>query len=489
MKPSSRIAWAFALVGAAAFTAWVWRGGAPELRALLGLGEAPAASAAAPGGDASAGTAAGRARGAQASGTVAGGDTAAVAGGGSRADGGPGGAARGGAAGANRRGGGGPVPVALAGVEVRDVPIRLRLVGRVEAQSSVTLRSRVDGLIEAIHYAPGQRVRKGQPMVTLDARMARAQLAQAQANLARDRANLEKARSDLQRTQGLVERGFVSSAQLDAARATMRSLEATVAADRAAIDLATTQLGFTRIVAPTDGIAGTVLAHPGNVAKANDTQLVIINKIQPANVSFSLPEARLAEVPRPGPQAKGPEVIASVPGDESGPHRGRLVFMENAVDATTGTIALRAEFANRDERLTPGQFVEIALTLREIRGALVIPAEALQSGPNGAFVYVARDDGTVEARPVRAEPADARTMIALSGVAAGEKVVTDGQLRLVPGARYVVPRAAGAPGGRRAAGPTGRPPTTDPAGGAPAASPDAAGGKATGTGPTTGERS
>lgn len=487
MKPSSRIALAFALVGAAGVAAWVWRGGAPELRALLGLAERPAASAAGPtsGAGPADGSAVGRAG---ASGRVAGGEVAAGAAG-PRSEGRPAGATQGpGTAPANRRGGG-PVPVVLASVEVRDVPIRLRLVGRVEAQSSVTLRSRVDGLIEAVHYAPGQRVRKGQPMVTLDARVARAQLAQAQANLARDRANLEKARSDLQRTQELVERGFVSSAQLDAARATMRSLEATVAADRAAIDLATTQLGFTRIVAPTDGIAGTVLAHPGNVAKANDTQLVIINKIQPANVSFSLPEARLSEVARPGPRAQGPEVIATVPGDEAGPQRGRLVFMENAVDASTGTIALRAEFANRDERLTPGQFVEIALTLREIRGALVIPAEALQSGPNGAFVYVARDDGTVEARPVRAEPADARTMIALSGVAADEKVVTDGQLRLVPGARYVVPRPAGAPAGRRAAGPAGRPPPADPAGGAPAAGPGAAGGKATGTGPSTGERS
>lgn len=349
------------------------------------------------------------------------------------------------AARAPARGGGAAVPVRLAEIAPRTVPVALRLMGRAEAKSTVSLRSRIDGQILAVEYQPGEAVRRGQTMVRLDDRIPRSQEAQARANLARDQANLGKAVSDLKRADDLRGKGFVSSAGVDAARAAMQSLRATVEADQAAIDMARAQLDYTRITAPIDGIAGSILAFPGSIVRANDTPLVVINQVDPILVQFAVPEARLAEIRAVSGAGAGLVVRARIPGEDQGDLAGRLGFIDNAVDPTTGTIALKAEFTNPDRRLTPGQFVEVELVLRQLRDALVIPAEALQNGPAGSFVYVARRDGTVELRPVRiGSGGEGATLVVSEGLVAGERVVIDGHLRLVPGARYSEMRRDGA---------------------------------------------
>lgn len=343
----------------------------------------------------------------------------------------------------------GSVPVRLAVIEPRTVPVALRLMGRAEAWSTVSLRARIDGQILAVEYQPGQAVTRGQVMVRLDDRLPRSQEAQARANLARDQANLGKAVSDLKRAEDLRSKGFVSSAQVDAARAAMQSLRATVDADQAAIDMARTQLDYTRITAPIDGVAGSTLAFPGSIVRANDTPLVVINQIDPIHVQFSVPEARLAEIRNASAATEGLPVRARIPGDDQDALSGKLSFIDNAVDPTTGTIALKAEFANPTRRLTPGQFVEVDLLLRQLRDALVIPAEALQNGPAGSFVYIARTDGTVEMRPVRiGAGGEGASLVVSDGLVAGERVVIDGQLRLTPGARF---SDAGVGGPRRGA--------------------------------------
>ena len=338
---------------------------------------------------------------------------------------------------ARRRGDHAPVPVRIARIAPQTVPVTVRLLGRAEAWSTVSLRARIDGQILSVEYQPGETVSKGQVMVRLDDRVPRSQEAQARANLARDQANLGKAIADLKRAEDLRGKGFVSSAQVDAARAAMASLRATVEADQAAIELARTQLDYTRITAPIDGVAGSILAFPGSIVKANDTALVVINQVDPINVQFPIPEARLAEIRSSTGSARELTVRARIPGVDQVPTIGTLSFIDNAVDPSTGTIALKAEFANPTRQLTPGQFVEVDLLLREIRDAIVIPAEALQNGPSGTFVYVARTDGTVELRPVRVgSGGEGATLVISEGLAAGEAIVVDGQLRLTPGARY-----------------------------------------------------
>lgn len=336
-----------------------------------------------------------------------------------------------------------PVPVTIAAVETGRIPVTLTAIGRAEALASVTLRARADGQVVATHYSPGSAVRKGQVMVRLDSRAVEAQVRQAEANLARDRAQLDKARSDLARYTDLLAKGFVSAAQLETYRATVDSLDATVRADIASLDLLRVQLSYLTVEAPMDGVAGAALVFPGGAVKANDTPLVVVNQVRPLYVTFSVPETRLGEVGRErlGERLR---VEARVAGKDSAAHVGELAFVDNAVDATTGTIQMKARFDNAAEKLTPGQFLEVSMTLRTVDDALLIPGEAMQSGPDGNFVYVARPDQTVEVRKVQAMPADPRRLVVVKGLAAGENVVTDGQVRLTPGARYEA-REAGKP--------------------------------------------
>ena len=342
-----------------------------------------------------------------------------------------------------------PTPVVIAPVEQRDVPLRFNVVGRTEALSSVTLKARIDGLITSVQFKPGQHIRRGQPMVTLDARALQAQVQQSEANLARDRAQLDKARADLARNQDLLAKGFISTATLDGFRATVDTLDATVKADLAALELARVQLSYTVINSPMDGVAGAVLAFPGGSVKANDTSLVVINQLKPIYAAFAVPESRLAEIGRDRAAGKL-KVEARAPGNAGRTYVGELVFIDNTVDPTTGTIQMKAKFDNADEALTPGQFLEISMNLRNIEGAILMPAEALQAGPNGNFVYVAKPDQTVEIRRVKTLPATKDKLIVESGLAAGDKVVVDGQLRLTPGAKYEArePRGSGDKGGK-----------------------------------------
>lgn len=330
------------------------------------------------------------------------------------------------------------VPVMLAVVEAQDIPLRLKAVGRIEAYSTVTLRSRVDGQVLSVGYQAGQHVARGQVMATLDSRALQAQVAQAEAALARDVAQLDKARSDVERYAGLVARGFVSTAQLEAYRATAAQLQATVQAGQAALELARTQLSYATVRAPIDGVAGAVLTQPGNVVKANDTGLVVINQIQPIYATFNVPESQLLDVRASLDNGAAVPVTARAPGIGAAAveRRGELAFIDNAVDLATGTIQLKARFANKDEALTPGQFVEVSLMLRTLNDALTVPAEAVQTGQDGSFVYVARPDRTVEMRKVRTLSIGEPRLVVEQGLAAGERVVTDGQFRLVPGARY-----------------------------------------------------
>ena len=354
---------------------------------------------------------------------------------------GKGGDAKGGDAKGGQRG----APVMVAPVEQRDVPVKINVAGRTEAYATVTMRARVDGQILKVLYQPGQKVKKGQPMVTLDDRALRAQVDQVAANLARDRALLDKAKADYQRQSDLLGKGFISQATLDTFKSTVDTLEATLRADQAALDLSRVNLSYATLTAPMDGITGAVLAFPGGSVKANDTALVVINQTDPLYVTFALPESQLKEISRDRTSTKLP-VEARPPGQSTKPVVGELAFLDNTVDSATGTIQLKARLDNRDNALTPGQFVEVSLTVREIAGALLIPTEALQAGPNGNFVYVAKPDQTVELRMVQTIPATRTTLIVEKGLKPGERVITDGQLRLTPGARYEA-RAPGGPAG------------------------------------------
>ena len=347
-----------------------------------------------------------------------------------------------------------PAPVLVANVEQRDIPLKVNVAGRTEAFSTVTMRSRIDGQILGVHYQAGQQIKKGQTLVSLDGRALRAQLDQMNANLARDRAQLDKAKADLVRQTDLLAKGFISSATLDGFKATVQTLEATVNADLAAIDLAKVNLSYTTIAAPMNGIAGAVLAFPGGSVKASDTPLVVINQLNPLYVTFSLPESQLKEISRDSTAGKL-KVEARPPGAGSAVVTGELAFIDNTVDTATGTIQMKAKLDNPGEKLTPGQFVEVAMTVRELPGALLIPAEAMQAGPNGNFVYVAKPDQTVELRMVQVITGDKQMLIVEKGLKPGEKVVTDGQLRLTPGARYEV-RVPGGSGGADRGGKGGR---------------------------------
>lgn len=350
----------------------------------------------------------------------------------------------GGAGGAAARG----APVMVANVEQRDVPLKINVAGRTEAFSTVTMRARIDGQILGVHYQAGQRIKKGQNLVTLDGRALRAQLDQITANLARDRAQLDKAKSDLARQADLLAKGFIAAATLESFKATVQTLEATVNADLAAIDLAKVNLSYTTITAPMSGIAGAVLAFPGGSVKASDTPLVVINQVDPLYVTFSLPESQLKEINRDSASSKL-KVDVRTPGAGGVVAAGELAFIDNTVDAATGTIQLKARLDNAGEKLTPGQFVEVAMTVRTLPGALMIPAEAMQAGPNGNFVYVAKPDQTVELRLVQTiSGGDKQMLIVEKGLKPGEKVITDGQLRLTPGARYEVRSLGGDKGGK-----------------------------------------
>jgi multidrug efflux system membrane fusion protein len=358
-----------------------------------------------------------------------------------------GGAAGGGAGGA-RAGGAAPVPVTVAAVERKSMPLEIRVIGSAEAHSTVAIRSQITGQLIAVNFQEGDEVRQGQVLFELDRRPLESALQQAQANLDRDLAQAKNAEVQATRFAQLVERGIAPREQADTARTALSALNATLDADRAAVENAKVQLQYATIVAPLTGKTGALMVHAGNLVRANDsTPLVTINQVAPVSVSFAIPESRLPDLNRY--LAQGTLQVTAAPPNEDVPSTGRIAFVDNAVDQNTGTIRVKATFPNADRRLWPGQYVNVVVMLTTDPGAIVVPSAAVQAGPEGPYVFKVTGEQTVEMQPVAvARTRGAETVIA-SGVQPGETVVTDGHLRLVPGARINAKaqsaRTAGAP--------------------------------------------
>jgi multidrug efflux system membrane fusion protein len=332
------------------------------------------------------------------------------------------------------------VPVVVAVAVQKDVPVQVDAIGAVEPLSTVTVRSQVGGIIDTVHFREGTDVRAGDLLFTIHQRPFEVALQQAEANRARDVAQLENAQAVARRADSLFAQGILAKEQYDQTRATAAALAATVRADEADIEAARVQLGYCLIRSPIDGRTGTVLVHKGNLVKAIDgAPLVVVNQVDPVYVSFAVPEKRLSEIERA--MAAGRLSVDAILPNEPVPVRGQLSFLDNTVDQTTGTIRLKAKFANRDRRLWPGQFLTARVTLALRTGVVVVPTPALQSGQSGPYVFVIKPDLTAEPRPVVVGQEAGGESVVEKGLAAGEQVVTDGQLRLVPGAT-VEPKAA-----------------------------------------------
>jgi membrane fusion protein, multidrug efflux system len=332
-------------------------------------------------------------------------------------------------------------PVVVAAATRESMPLRLDAVGTAQTIASVAIKSRIDGQITQVKVRDGQYVKAGDVLFLLDSRAAEAQVAQADAQLARDRAQLVNAKRDVDRFAPLVAKDFVSHQQYDTATTTARALEATVKADEAALENAQVLLTYYTITAPMDSRIGTIGLKAGNNVKANDVPLAILNQIKPIWVAFSLAQSDFPAVR--AAMAKGDvEVDAAPPGDAGPPEKGHVEFFENAIDATTGTIAMKAVFDNPQERLWPGEFVNVSVMIGVEQDVLIVPQAAVQVGQNNTYVFVVKADDTVEMRPVRVSRSlDGKSIIA-SGLEAGEHVVTDGQLRLSNGTRIEIRPAA-----------------------------------------------
>jgi multidrug efflux system membrane fusion protein len=326
-----------------------------------------------------------------------------------------------------------PAMVKLATVTQAEAPLQIAAVGQAEALESVEVRSQVSGQVTAIGFQEGRDVAQGALLYQIDARPFRAAVAQAEAALRRDQAQAHQAAAQFQRYNSLFKDGGISRDEYERLKASSSALAATVDADRAAVEQARLQLGFTEIRSPIAGRTGRRLVTSGNLVRANDVApLVIVHQLSPIAVSFTVPEAQLAQIRRY--QAKGTLTVSARPqGDEGPPLTGTLDFLDNAVDPGSGTIRLKARFANTDRRLWPGQFAQAALTLTRQPDAIQVPSEAVQSGQNGPFVFVVGSDLTAEARPVTVDRRMADRTVIATGLQPGEQVVVDGHLQVVPG--------------------------------------------------------
>ena len=327
------------------------------------------------------------------------------------------------------------VPVTLATVAQQTVPVRLQAIGNVEAYLTVAVKARVDGQIVEVNFREGQALKKGEVLFRIDPRPYQATLRQAEANALRDRAARDQARSQERRYQDLLAKNFVSKEAYAQIRTNAETAEATARASQAALENARLNLEYCTIRSPLDGYVGKVLLQAGNLVRANDVNpLVVINQVRPIYVNFAVPEQYLPEVRKRN--AEAPLRVDVLPADPSAAKtEGRLVFIDNAVDPSTGTIRLRAQFDNEAAVLWPGQFVNVSVELYEQRDAIVIPAQAVQNGPDGQYVYVVGDDMLAEMRPIKVQRTDTERAIVASGLAKGERVVTRGQLRLGPKTR------------------------------------------------------
>jgi len=328
------------------------------------------------------------------------------------------------------------VPVKVAVAVQKAVPVQLQAVGTVEAYASVSVKSRIDGELVKVHFREGQDVRKGDLLFTIDPRPYEAALKEAQARLERDVALADKAEMDARRYAELVAKNYVSSDKYEQFRANSEALRATVAADRASVERARLQLEYCFIRAPMAGRTGRLLVDEGAQIKANDDKggMVDVFQILPIYVSFAVPQQYLPDIKTH--MARGQlKVEADIPESKTKLEAGTLSFLDNKVNSQTGTVLLKGSFANSDRQLWPGQFVMATLTLTTRNDAIVIPSMAIQVGQDGQFVYVVKPDMSVESRPIVPGMSVGDDVVIDKGLAAGERVVTEGQLRLVPGAK------------------------------------------------------
>jgi multidrug efflux system membrane fusion protein len=371
-----------------------------------------------------------------------------------------------------------PTPVTVAQAQMRDIPIQVRQIGSVEPVAIIAVKAQISGELNQVFFKEGEEVKKGQELFEIDPRPYKqaldqsqaalqkdiALVSQADANLARDRAQAANAQAQAKRYAGLAADGVISKDQnetyqttsqmqdeaVHADQAALNSAKASVVSDQAAIETAQLNLSYCNIRSPIDGRAGSLLLQAGNLVKANDTTaLVNINQLQPVYVTFSAPEQLLPEIRR---YSAGHTLSVTGTGVADGSNRpvsatGQLTFIDNTVDSATGTIKLKASFPNTDHAFWPGQFINVVMTLRTVDHATVVPSEAIQSGQKGQFAFVVKPDQTVETRQVTVGQTIDNQIVVQTGISPGETVVTDGQLRLFPGAHIRVVPAATAGGG------------------------------------------
>ena len=401
---------------------------------------------------------------------------------------GGGGGGNGGGRGGGRRGGGGPVPVLMAKVQAKSVPVTIPAVGTAEPTNTVLVRAQVTGQLAEVNFREGQDVKKGQLLFVIDQRPFLSAVAQAEAVLARDTATSNNAARQRANYEDLYKRQLISRDQYETQMANAQALEATLAADRAAVENAKLNLAYTRIAAPISGRTGTLGVHQGDLVRANDANpMVTINQVSPIYVTFSVPGRYLGDIRRyqaqkplevmaqgqaslpPGAQAPPPQVLqpstsqqvapgqgATMPVNPGLVEHGRVSFIDNTVDAQTGTIKLKATFDNSDQGLWPGLFVQVTLNLTKDENAIVVPAAAVQPSASGQYVYVVKPDRTAEVRPVTVLRQQGEEVVIAKGLAEGEDVVTEGQLRLTPGAQVTEAQRGLATGGGEGGGRRGR---------------------------------
>ncbi len=337
-----------------------------------------------------------------------------------------------------------PVPVTTAKTIQRAVPVQIKAIGQVEALSTVSITAQVEGQLQKVHFNEGQDVEFGQQLFTIDPRPYKAALDQALATVAKDQALLKEYRQEAARNKDLVKRDFVSKQDYDQIVSKAESQAAAAKADEAAVEKARLDLSYCYIHAPLAGRTGSLLVHEGNVVNTGaDHPLVVIKQMHPCYVSFAVPERELGRIHLQ--QVKhGPLEVQAAPPDSQWPvDKGKLSFIDNQVDKDSGTILLKGTFPNPKNRLWPGQFVNVTLTLDTIPEAVVAPGRAIQTGPKGLFVFVVGKDGTVEMRPIKPGEVIDTDVVITKGLKPGERVVTDGQLALYPGAKAVEAKPAG----------------------------------------------
>lgn len=334
-----------------------------------------------------------------------------------------------------------PIPVTVEAAVVREVPLYLTALGTVQALNTVTVSAQVSGQLLSVNFAEGQEVKKGDLIAQIDPRSYQAALDQAVARKKQDEAQLAASRSTLKRYEDLIEKKFVSAQDLENQRQTVRQQEAVIAGDTAAINDARTKLSFTKVIAPIDGLAGIRQVDVGNLVQANGSAIVVLTQTRPLNVIFNLPQQDMSKVREA--DATPLKVTALSRTDSTPIAEGELKVIDNSIDTATATFKLKAEFPNEDRKLWPGQFVNVRLGVRTISDAIVVPATGVQQGPDGEYAWVVQVDSTVKMQKVEtAGTVDGGGVLVSSGLAAGDRVVTEGQFRLKTGIKI----AAMAPG-------------------------------------------